>query len=161
MMGVGKSTVGRALGERLGWRYVDSDEEVELATGKTVPEIFAEQGEAAFRYQEALALSQAIALAEPVVIGVAGGAVLDPDNRKLIREAGLVVWLRADPDVLARRVGSGSGRPLLGNDPAAALHRLYAERRPIYEGLADVTVDTDIHSPDEVAERVLGVRQSR
>jgi shikimate kinase len=160
MMGSGKSTVGRTLADRLEWRYLDSDEEVEAATGKTVPEIFATEGEAAFRYQESLALTKAVALEEPAVIGVAGGAVLDPDNRKVNREAGLVVWLRADPDVLSERVGNGSGRPLLGDDPAAAVHRLYAERRPIYEELADLTVDTDRLSPDEVADRVAAARRS-
>ena len=81
------------------------------------PEIFASEGEAAFRAQEALALAEAVSSDEPAVIGVAGGAVLDPDNRQRIRDGGLVVWLRADPDELARRVGNGAGRPLLGDDP--------------------------------------------
>jgi shikimate kinase len=161
MMGAGKSTVGKTLAERLEWRYLDSDEQVEAMTGKTVPEIFASEGEAAFRHQETLALTKAIALQEPVVIGVAGGAVLDPDNRKLIKQAGEVVWLRADPDVLARRVGNGNGRPLLGDDPAAAIHRLYVERRPIYEELADVVVDTDVLSADEVVAHIVKARNTR
>src|SRR2546423_14201225 len=97
MMGAGKSTVGRTLADRLGWQYLDSDEQVEATTGKTVPGIFASEGEAAFRHQETLALTKAIALEEPVVIGVAGGAVLDPDNRKLIKNAGEVGWLPGGP----------------------------------------------------------------
>ena len=161
MMGAGKSTIGKALADRLGWPYLDSDEQVEAATGKTVPEIFATEGEAAFRFQEALALTKAVAAEEPSVIGVAGGAVLDPGNRNVIRQAGLVVWLRADPDVLAARVGRGEGRPLLGDDPAAAIHRLYVERRPIYEELADVVVDTDRLGADEVVNAVVAARQAQ
>jgi shikimate kinase len=161
MMGAGKSTVGKTLASRLQWRYLDSDEQVEAMTGKTVPEIFASEGEAAFRFQEALALTKAIALEEPVIIGVAGGAVLDLENRRLIKEAGEVVWLRADPDVLSRRVGSGKGRPLLGDDPRAAIHRLYVERRPVYEELADIVVDTDTLDADQVAAEIVAAHQNR
>ena len=95
MMGVGKSTVGRTVAERLGWPYVDSDEWVERHTGKTVPEIFAADGEPAFRAQETAVLEAAATSDGPLVVGVAGGAVLNPENRSLIRNGGLTVWLRA------------------------------------------------------------------
>jgi shikimate kinase len=159
MMGAGKSTVGRMIAERLQWPYVDSDEEVERRTGMTVPQIFAKKGEPAFRAEEAHALDEAATSDGPVVVSVAGGAVLDADNRARIRQAGLVVWLRAEVSTLAQRVGAGAGRPLLGDDPQAALSRLYLERAPLYRDLADLTVDVDQSTPAEVADRVLAARQ--
>lgn len=154
MMGAGKTTIGRALADRFGWRYLDSDEQVEARTGRSVPEIFAAEGEAAFRAEESAALAAALAAGPRLVVSVAGGAVLDPRNRALLREAGTVVWLRAEVDTLARRVGEGTGRPLLGDDPAAALARLYEERRPLYEQLADVVVDVDELRPAEAVEAI-------
>jgi len=156
MMGAGKTTVGRALARRLGWAYVDSDLQVERRTGRTVPEIFAEGGEPAFRAEERLALDEALATDGPAVVSVAGGAVLDPDNRRLLRQGGSVVWLRAAVGTLAARVGEGAGRPLLGDDPAAALARLYEARRPLYAEVADAVVDVDAITPDEAVERILG-----
>jgi shikimate kinase len=154
MMGVGKSSVGEALAARLGWPYFDSDRQVEQATGKTIPEIFARDGEAAFRRAETEALEAAVSTA-PAVVGVAGGAVLDAGNRERIRQSGLVVWLRASIETLARRVGSGVGRPLLGDDPEAALQRLYPERRPLYEELAEVVVDVDDLTIEESVEKIV------
>jgi len=155
MMGAGKTTVGRLLADRLGCRYLDSDEEVQAATGKTVPELFAEQGEAAFRAAESAALADAVAGDGPLVVSVAGGAVLNPANRDVLRRSGTVVWLRADPATLAARVGDGAGRPLLDGDPAAALRRLDQVRRPVYQSLAAVTVDVDHLDADQVADEVL------
>jgi shikimate kinase len=154
MMGAGKSTTGRLLAGRLGWPYLDSDEQVEARTGTTVPEILRQSGEPAFRAEEAAALEWATTSDGPAVIGVAGGAVLDPSNRGRIRTSGTVVWLRAEVATLASRVGTGEGRPLLGSDPAAAMARLYAERRPLYQELADVVVDVDQLSPTEVVDRI-------
>jgi shikimate kinase len=154
MMGAGKSTVGRLLAVRLACPYLDSDEQVEARTGKTVPQIMRESGEPAFRAEERKALEAASATDPPAVIGVAGGAVLDAANRATIRAAGLVVWLRAEVTTLAQRVGSGEGRPLLGRDPRSALARLYEERRPLYEELADLVVDVDQLSPAEVVDRI-------
>lgn len=154
MMGAGKSTTGRLLADRLKWPYLDSDDEIERQTGRTVPEIWKADGEPAFRAEESRVLAQACRSGGPAVVSVAGGAVLDPDNRNLIRGAGLVVWLRAEVATLAVRVGSGRGRPLLEAGPAAALARLVAERAPIYEELADLVFDVDRLSPSLVAARI-------
>lgn len=155
MMGAGKSTIGAVLAERLGWPYLDSDSEIIRTTGSTVPEIFAARGEPAFRAEEARVLAEATSSDGPVIVAVAGGAVLDPDNRRRIKQAGVVVWLRAEVSTLAARVGTGVGRPLLDYDPRTALGRLYAERQDLYAGLADITVDVDEQAPEAVADRVI------
>jgi shikimate kinase len=154
MMGAGKSTTGRLLAERLKWPYFDSDDEIERQTGRTVPEIWKADGEPAFRVEESRVLAQACSSGRPAVVSVAGGAVLDPGNRALIRGAGLVVWLRAEVATLAVRVGNGRGRPLLEAGPAAALARLSAERAPIYEELADLVFDVDRLAPPAVVARI-------
>jgi shikimate kinase len=154
MMGAGKTTVGRLVAERLHRPYRDSDAMVEEATGRTVPELFASDGEAAFRAAESDALRRAV-VPPPAVISVAGGAVLDPANRVLLAESGTVVWLRAEPSTLAGRVGDGGGRPLLAPDPTAALAELDAVRRPLYAEVADAVVDVDGLEAAQVAEVVL------
>lgn len=154
MMGAGKTSVGRALAQRLGWPYLDSDEEVRRRTGRTVPELFAERGEAAFRAEETAALAAACSSTHPLVISVAGGAVLDEANRRLISSSGLVVWLRASLATLTQRVGDGRTRPLLGDDPGAALAGLYPQRARLYEELADLVVDVDGVPVDRIVAQV-------
>jgi shikimate kinase len=155
MMGAGKTTTGRRLAAALGWRYCDSDADVEADTGLTVPDLFARDGEAAFRQAEATVLARACADPLPSVVSVAGGAVLRAENRDRIAASGTVVWLRARPETLARRVGDGAGRPLLGTDPAEAMVRLSAERAPFYDEVAHLVIDVDDLEPDQVAEHIL------
>ena len=161
MMGAGKTSVGRALGQRLGWPYLDSDEEVRRRTGRTVPQLFAERGEAAFRAEESAALADACSSPYPIVVSVAGGAVLDEGNRRLIAAGGLVVWLRASLATLTQRVGDGRTRPLLGDDPGAALARLYPERARLYETLADLVIDVDGVPVDRLVARIADAVRAR
>lgn len=159
MMGAGKTTTGRAVAERLGWDFLDSDQQVEARTGRTVADIWREQGEGGFRELETRALAEALAESaqRPAVIAAAGGVVLHPRNRALLGAHPPVVWLRARPETLAARVAGGGHRPLLDDDPAGALVRLDRERRPLYEDVAHAVVDVDGRSPEDVVERVIAV----
>jgi len=154
MMGAGKTSVGERLARRRGWPVFDSDSQVEATVGRTVAEIWVADGEPGFRSLEARVLADALASTSPAVISAAGGTVLDPANRRLLGMHTPVVWLRAEVATLVRRLGAGTGRPLLAGDAAGALARLDAERRPLYAEVADVTVDVDDLSPDEVVDRI-------
>jgi shikimate kinase len=157
MMGSGKTTVGRLVATKLGWEYVDSDEQVCARTGRTVRDIFETDGEAAFRREESAALEQATTSpTTPAVVAVAGGAVLDAGNRALLANTGAIVWLQAPATVLSGRVHAGvDHRPLLGDDPQQALRRLDEQRRPLYDELADLTVDTADRTPSQVADEIV------
>ena len=157
MMGSGKTTVGRRVAARLGRRLRDSDAEVEARTGRTVREIFESDGEAAFRVEEARALAEALDDPEPAVVAAAGGVVLDAGNRERLRAGGTVIWLDARPEDLARRVSTGGHRPLLGDDPLAALRRLDGERRRFYEEVADHVVQVGGRSAEAVVADVLAL----
>jgi shikimate kinase len=156
LMGSGKTTVARIAAERLGRRVIDSDAVIERATGRTVRQIFADDGEEAFRSFETAALLDALATPEPSVIAAAGGVVLREENRDALKQSNArVVWLCASPEVLTGRVTSGGHRPLLDEDPAGALQRMYDTRQSLYKDVADVIVLVDHRSPSEVAEAVL------
>jgi shikimate kinase len=161
MMGCGKSSTGHMVANRLGWPYLDSDQQVQAKTGHTVAQIFAERGEGAFRAEEAEALAVAVNQQGPLVVAVAAGAVLSADNRRLLRQGGLVVWLRAELTTLATRVVNGSHRPLLAGDRLARLTVLYADRRPHYQELADLVIDVDHLSASEVADQVVAAVHSK
>lgn len=156
LMGAGKSTVGEECARRLKRPFVDTDEVVVSATGRTIDEIFATEGEAGFREHERQAVADACASPAPLVVASGGGAVLDPDNRRLLRAHGFVVWLDAAPDVLAARVADGDARPLLaqGGGPAT-LERLSTTRAPAYEAAAHTRVETGGRTVAEVADVVL------
>ncbi|CAB4581999.1 unannotated protein [freshwater metagenome] len=156
LMGAGKSTVARVLGERLGRRVVDSDAVIEARTGRTVREIFETDGEPAFRTMETAALLDALDDPEPLVIAAAGGVVLREENRRALARPGVrVVWLAADPSVLVERVRSGGHRPALDQDPAGTLRRMHETREPLYREVADLIVSVDGRTVNDVVEAIL------
>jgi shikimate kinase len=140
MMGAGKSTVGRRLASRLHLPFVDADVEIETAhAGMTIAEIFAEHGEPYFRDGEARVIARLLEGA-PCVIATGGGAWMRGETRERIRAKGISIWLKADAEVLLRRVKRRSDRPLLQTaDPAATIEKLVAERYPLYAE-ADLTL---------------------
>jgi shikimate kinase / 3-dehydroquinate synthase len=140
--GSGKSAVGAALARRLGWRHVDTDALIEQRAGRTVTEIFAEEGEAGFRARELQALEDAVAGDAPVVLSCGGGLAAQPRAGARLFGSAWVVWLDAADTVLLRRLGAAADRPLLRDDPASALERLRADRAASY-GRAHLRVDVD------------------
>lgn len=154
LMGAGKSAIGRRLATRLGLPFVDADNEIERAAGQTIPEIFAQHGEAAFRAGERRVIARL--LAEPVhVLATGGGAFMDPQTRALVKERGISVWLKAELDVLLRRTARRSNRPLLNSgDPAEVLTKLMELRGPTY-ATADITVQSTDGPPDTMVQRVI------
>jgi len=157
LMGAGKTTAGARCAERLGRPFVDTDDLIVARAAMPFDEIWRTGGETQFRELEREVIADVCASPEPLVIATGGGAIVDPENRRRLRAAGVVVWLRADTAVLAARVGDGSTRPLLAGDPAGALARLGAARQDAYSVAADAEVDTDGRDVDQVADAVLDV----
>ena len=153
LMGAGKSSIGRRLGQGLSCPFVDADREIEAAAGCSIEEIFERHGEAAFRDGERRVIARLLR-GPRQVLATGGGAFMDPRTRAAIRERGISVWLRADLDLLVRRTGRRNNRPLLkGKDRRVILHDLIDERYPVYAE-ADVAVDIDDSPPDVTTGRV-------
>ena len=141
MMGAGKSTVGRRLAARLGLLFLDADAEIEAAAGMSISDIFEVHGEPHFRDGEARVIARLLD-GGPVVLATGGGAFMREETRKRIGEKAVSIWLKADADIILRRVKRRPDRPLLRTpDPAATIERLIAEREPIYKH-ADLTIDS-------------------
>jgi len=139
MMGSGKSSIGRRLAARLAMPFVDADSEIEQAAGMTIPEIFEQHGEPYFRAGEARVIARLLDHG-PQVLATGGGAFMNRDTRTAIRQKAVSVWLKAELDVLMKRIKRRNDRPLLkSGDPAATLTALIAERYPVYAE-ADLTV---------------------
>ena len=159
MMGTGKSTVGRRLASRLERPFVDADDELVRRSGLTVREWFAAEGEAGFRRAEADLLADLLSAPGPAVIAAGGGVVVTPANREALAGGALVVWLRADVPFLVSRLNQKDHRPLLDEDPAAALGRLHAERSALYAEVADLVIDVEpFHAEAEKPKRQLAAR---
>ncbi|MBN9440298.1 shikimate kinase [Bosea sp. (in: a-proteobacteria)] len=155
MMGSGKSSVGKRLATRLGLPFVDADTEIETAAGMSIPDIFAQRGETEFRDGERRVIARILATRSPLVLATGGGAYMNPDTRARIAEFGISVWLKADVDVLMRRVRKRSNRPLLRTaDPEGTMRRLLAEREPVYSQ-ADITVISSDDPHEIVVEAAL------
>ena len=141
MMGAGKSTIGRRLSARLHLPFLDADGEIEAAAGMSIPDIFEVHGEPYFRDGEARVISRLLDNG-PAVIATGGGAFLREDTRDRIRDKAVSVWLKADADIIMRRVRRRADRPLLQTaDPVATVNRLLEQREPVYRG-ADLTVSS-------------------
>ena len=147
--GAGKSTVGPLLAARLGVGFLETDDQIEATAGKPVGDIFIEDGEAAFRALEREAVARAVA-SHDGVLGLGGGAVLDPGTQQLLTQR-QVVYLATGFAAAAKRVGMDTPRPLLIGNPRAKLRELLEQRLPIYQRLARITVTTDGRAPDEIA----------
>ena len=158
LMGVGKSSVGRRLATALDLPFRDADNEVEAAAGRSIPEIFAEMGEPAFRDGERRVIARLLD-EPPHVLATGGGAFVNPETRVLIKSKALAVWLKADLELLARRVGRKEGRPLLkGRDPLAVLSEHAQARYPAYEE-AHLMVETGDTAHGVAVEAVISALQ--
>jgi shikimate kinase len=151
MMGSGKSTIGRLLADMTGWPYVDNDELVVRASGRTSRTLLAERGEAEMRRAESAALAVGIGLPPPAIVGVAAGVILGAADRGTLRSGGIVIWLRASADELAVRAAGAEHRPWLETDPRGWMEAALLEREPLYASVADHVVDTDAAALDESA----------
>ena len=141
LMGAGKSSVGRRLAEKLEMGFVDADHEIEAAAGKTIPEIFTDHGEDYFREGERRVITRLLENGKQV-LATGGGAFMNAETRQKINQNGVSIWLKADLDVLLKRVAKRNDRPLLqGNDPAGVMQKLIDQRYPVY-ATADITVES-------------------
>jgi shikimate kinase len=154
MMGAGKTTVGRLLANRLGRRFIDSDEEVEKAAGMSIEDIFRLHGESDFRAGEVKVIARLLK-ENAIVLGTGGGAFINPDTRALVKASAISVWIKADFDLLFARVTRRSNRPLLKTqNPRETLRSLMEARYPVYAE-ADVTVISRDVPQDQVATEVI------
>jgi len=155
-MGTGKSTVGLLLSKRLGWPLVDTDEEIERVAGCSIPEIFAADGEEAFRRLEKRVVRE-VAERGRQVVSTGGGVVKDPDNLAVLEETGTVFCLRAAPETILERVQHETHRPLLeGGDKLQTIREILASREEMY-GQVHNQVDTDGLIPQQVVEKILSL----
>ena len=154
MMGAGKSTIGRRMAARLKLPFTDADTEIETAADMTIPEIFETHGEPYFRDGEARVIAR-ILDSGPVVLATGGGAFMREETRNRIRDRAISIWLKADSDIIMRRVRRRADRPLLQNaDPEATVNRLLSEREPVYRR-ADLTIASRDVPHDRIVDECL------
>lgn len=150
LMGSGKTTIGRALARKLNRQFIDSDHEIEKRTGVTIPTIFEIEGEHGFREREAEVIADLVTY-RGLILATGGGAVLNADNRRLLKEKGTVVYLRAPVEELFARTSRDRNRPLLQtSDPLGRLRELYSQRDPLYRETAHLIIDTNRQSVQQL-----------
>ena len=158
MPGSGKSSVGRLLAVELGMSFADADVEIEKRAGKKISEMFAEEGEPAFRRLEREVIAE-LCQRENTVIATGGGTVLNPENVAALKSAGTLIYLKCRLDILIERTERSNARPLLEGDKKAAMERLYGERERVYSACADVLADISDYGREEAAEHICGLIQ--
>ncbi|HET9024298.1 MAG TPA: shikimate kinase [Burkholderiaceae bacterium] len=155
MMGAGKTTVGRLLAQALGFDFIDADRELEARSGVLIPTIFSVEGEEGFRKRETALLDE-LTQRSGIVLATGGGAVLNADTRRRLKERGLVVYLRASGEEIHRRTRKDRSRPLLQTaDPRARIDELLAQRQPLYEETAHLTFQSAAANPRRLVRRLL------
>ena len=158
LMGAGKSTVGSAVARKLGWQFADTDHVVASISGKTVAEMFDQDGEASFRLAELAALDALLDDTTPRVIATGGGVVSTEEARQRLIDSDdsvLTIWLDVKPATAVARISDPSTRPLLVGNPVARLQAIASERQQWYELVADLRVDVSVRSVSEVTASVL------
>jgi len=155
----GKTTLAKLLAERLGWDWIDSDVEIERRAGKIIARIFAEDGEPAFRQLEAQVIAD-LCRRNKLVLAAGGGVPLREDNRQAVRSAGKVVWLQARPETIHARMTADATtadrRPnLTSKGGLEEITELLAKREPIYRQTADIQIDTEGKTPEQLADEIL------
>ncbi|HKU04463.1 MAG TPA: shikimate kinase [Bradyrhizobium sp.] len=160
MMGAGKSTIGRRMAARLRLPFLDADTEIEAAAGMSIPDIFESHGEPHFRDGEARVIARLLDNG-PAVIATGGGAFMREETRGRIRDKAVSIWLKAEVDVIMKRVRRRSDRPLLQNaDPEATVSRLLGEREPVY-GTADITILSRDVPHDKIVDECIDALHAR
>ena len=154
-MGAGKTTVGKVLARELRYEFSDTDHEIESRTGVDIPTIFEIEGEQGFRQRESRMIDE-LTREAGMVLATGGGVVLDPENRRHLRERGTVVYLAASPETLYARTRNDRNRPLLQvDDRLATLKSLYLQRDPLYREIAHLVVEVGSNQARHVAKRIV------
>ncbi len=161
MMASGKTTVGRYLATQLDRQLLDLDSVLVDTMGMSISEAFDLHGEAWFRRQESAVLGEVLSRPEPLIVSPGGGVVLAAENREVLKRSALNVWLRATPETILKRVGSGAGRPLLAGNTEERVRRIDAERRELYADVATVIVDVDDLTTPQIVECIRAAFRDR
>jgi len=155
----GKTTVGRLIAQRLGWMFVDTDVLIEQRAKKKIAEIVAQEGWQGFRRREKEIIAE-VSAKKNMVIAVGGGAVINKENVKNLKQNGILIWLKANADTIAKRLAqdekTASQRPsLTGKSVVEEIEEVLSERLPLYQQAADIEVDTERYSPEEIARLII------
>ena len=159
-MGAGKTTIGRQLAKKLAVKFFDSDHEIEQRTGADIPWIFEIEGEDGFRKRETQIISELVSQ-DNIVLSTGGGVVMNPENRKALKENGYIIYLQSSPEKLYKRTANDKRRPLLqGDDKLKQIKKILKEREPLYEALANKIINTDKLTIKQIVQKILGILEN-